>query len=357
MSIPASTHAIKIQGPGKASVTESKTPALRDDYILVNVAAVALNPTDWKHIDFLAPVGSTVGCDYAGTVLAVGPKVSKQFKVGDRVWGMTHGANAIQAEDGAFGQIIAAKGDVQQLTPQNLSNEEAATLGVGIFTVGQALYQSLGLPLPGKSTPENEGKTVLIYGGSTATGALAIQFAKQSGFKVIATASPRSFDYVKSLGADHVFDYSSATVSADIRAASNNSIEHVLDCISEGNSLKICAESFSPKGGIYSALLGVDNSILTSVNPNIQVKGTLAYTTFGEPVKKLAWGIDYPASAADFEFAKSFGELANRLLAEGKVKVHKPTVNEGGSGLEGVLKGLQLFREGKVRGTKLVYTL
>ncbi len=80
-----------------------------------------------------------------------------------------------------------------------MSFEEAATLGVGITTVGQGLYQSLGLPLPGQG--KGDGKVLLIYGGSTATGALAIQFAKLSGLTVVTTCSPRNFDYVKKLGA------------------------------------------------------------------------------------------------------------------------------------------------------------
>lgn len=83
--------------------------------------------------------------------------------------------------------------------PDNLSFEEAATLGVGVTTVGQGLYQSLELPLPGK--PSSEKTSILIYGGSTATGSLAIQYAKLSGLQVIATCSPHNFEYVKSLGA------------------------------------------------------------------------------------------------------------------------------------------------------------
>lgn len=60
--------------------------------------------------------------------------------------------------------------------PDDMSFEEAATLGAGIVTMGQGLYQSLGLPLP--DDPAKEAIPVLIYGGSTATGSLAIQFAK-----------------------------------------------------------------------------------------------------------------------------------------------------------------------------------
>lgn len=79
-------------------------------------------------------------------------------------------------ETGAFAEHILVKGDLQIKIPDNLSFEEASTLGVGISTVGQGLYQSLGLPLPNQ--PSKEKTPILIYGGSTATGTLAIQFAK-----------------------------------------------------------------------------------------------------------------------------------------------------------------------------------
>lgn len=113
--------------------------------------------------------------------------------------GFAHGGNEVHHEDGAFANYITAKGDVQIKIPDNISFEEAATLGVGVSTVGQALYQSLKLPLPNK--PSTAGEYILIYGGSTATGGLAMQYAKLSGLKVVATCSAHNFDYVKSLGA------------------------------------------------------------------------------------------------------------------------------------------------------------
>lgn len=71
-------------------------------------------------------------------------------------------------------EYAVAKGDFQMKIPDNLSDEQACTLGVGITTVGQGLYQSLGLPLQGRV---GDGVQLLVYGGSTATGSLAIQFA------------------------------------------------------------------------------------------------------------------------------------------------------------------------------------
>lgn len=198
-----SNHAIVVKAPKLAEVAEISIPKLRDDYIGIKVHAVALNPTDWKHVDFIAPPGSRIGCDYAGVVESIGSKVSKGFKLGDRVAGFAHGGNTGQPEDGAFGEHIVAKGDIQIQIPENLSFEEAATLGVGVTTVGQGLYQSLKLPLP--NHPATTPFFVLVYGGSTATGSLAIQYAKLSGLKVVTTCSPHNFEYVKSLGAVEAF--------------------------------------------------------------------------------------------------------------------------------------------------------
>ena len=124
----------------------------------------------------MATPGALSGCDYAGIVEEVGSAVTKPWKKGDHVCGFGHGAHTLEPEDGAFAEHVVVKGDLQLRIPKHLSFEEASTLGVGIFTVGQAMYQSLRLPLP--TEPAKEPFPVLIYGGSTATGTLAIQFAK-----------------------------------------------------------------------------------------------------------------------------------------------------------------------------------
>jgi len=202
---PATMKAVKVIEQGKAQVCQVPLPVLRDDYILVKIVAVALNPTDWKHIDYLATPGATVGCDYAGIVEEVGSKVTKTFKKGDRISGFAHGVNATNTEDGCFAEYAVVKGDVQMKMPDSMTIEDAATLGVGVSTVGQGLYQSLKLPLPNQ--PAKEPFPLLIYGASTATGTLAIQYAKLSNLTVLAVCSPHNFDLVKGLGADMVFDY------------------------------------------------------------------------------------------------------------------------------------------------------
>ena len=84
--------AIVIQGPGVAEVvTDAPVPTATKDFLKIRTVAVALNPSDWKHIDFRADKGAVVGIDYAGYVEEVGPLVKRKFKVGDRVAGFTHG--------------------------------------------------------------------------------------------------------------------------------------------------------------------------------------------------------------------------------------------------------------------------
>lgn len=106
--------AIVVDSPKNAQLVNNRPiPTLRDDCVLVNNVSVALNPIDWKHIDFLAPWGVLVGWDYAGIVQDVGKDIKKSFKKGDRVCGFVHGSNTVQPEDGAFPEYIVAKGDLQ----------------------------------------------------------------------------------------------------------------------------------------------------------------------------------------------------------------------------------------------------
>ena len=85
-------------------------------------------------------------------------------------------ANAVNHEDGTFAEYVTAKGDLQFKIPQSLSFTQAATMGVGLTTVGQYFYQPLGVSLP--TAPATTPFPVFINGGSTATGTLAIQMAK-----------------------------------------------------------------------------------------------------------------------------------------------------------------------------------
>jgi len=94
---------------------------------------------------------------------------------------------------------------------------------------------------------------------------------------------------------------------------------------------------------------------VSKINPKVQMKHTLGYTVVGEYFKFGPQEVQ--AKPEDFEFGKMFWELSRGLLEQGKLKVHRPSVNKYGKGLEGVLKGMDNMRQGKVSGEKLVFTL
>jgi NADPH:quinone reductase-like Zn-dependent oxidoreductase len=219
---------------------------------------------------------------------------------------------------------------------------------VGVTTVGQSLYQSLGLPLPDSGTKAD--CPILIYGGSSATGSLAIQYARLSGCtQIITTCSPRNFDFVKSLGAHVALDYRDPGCAKKIRELTNDSLAHVLDCITSDESVALCQAAVGSKGGTIAYLLRANKHERTDV----QAKYPLGYTVIGEGFSSSWMKAEFPASAEDFEFGKVFWQLSEKLFAEGKLRVHPPQVEEGG--LYGVFDGFQKMREGKVSGVKLVY--
>ena len=176
-----------------------------------------------------------------------------------------------------------------------------------------------------------------------------------SGLTVITTCSPRNNDLVKHLGADAVFDYKDEDCWQKIRDYTSNTLMHAFDCISEGSSIKTCADALSTSDGIkrYSALLRVSDF----PRKDVETRTTLGYSAIGEEMSFGGEGSvippKIPAKEEDARFMEMFIPIAEGLLAEGKIKVHPPSVRPGG--LRGVLYGLQDLREGKVSGAKLVY--
>jgi NADPH:quinone reductase-like Zn-dependent oxidoreductase len=164
---------------------------------------------------------------------------------------------------------------------------------------------------------------------------------------VITLCSKKHFDTVKSLGAVEAYDYSEPDVGATIRKNTQNSLKYAWDTLGSEQSAKICADALSTEAGcVYGCVLPTKcpRSDVSSIS-------TVMYTMFGEFFAMR--GTDFPASSADFEFAKTFMALTERLAAAGKLKTHTEVV--GPNGLKGVLDGLDTLKTGKVSGQKLVY--
>lgn len=147
---------------------------LAPDSVLIKVETTALNPIDWKLPEFSLSPGSVGGSDFCGTVTGIGSdSLPKSLLVGDRVCGWVFGSNPQRPGNGAFAEYVTAFSDLVMKVPSWMSSEEACTLALASATAGQALYRSLQLPLP--TAPAESPFYVLVNGGSTATGTMAIQ--------------------------------------------------------------------------------------------------------------------------------------------------------------------------------------
>ena len=174
------------------------TPA--DHEILVKVHAASVNPLDWHYLEgtpymvrmdagFGKPDNPRLGVDFAGTVEAVGRNVSR-FKPGDQVFG---------GKFGALAEYIAVREDrAVALKPANVTDEQAAAVAIAGITALQGLRDKGHI---------QAGQKVLINGASGGVGTFAVQIAKSFGANVTGVCSTRNVDLLRSIGADHVIDY------------------------------------------------------------------------------------------------------------------------------------------------------
>jgi NADPH:quinone reductase-like Zn-dependent oxidoreductase len=183
-------------------VVEIPTPEIKNENeVLIQVKAASVNPLDLKirlgYMQKMRPVQLpfTPGLDASGIVVAVGTGVTR-CNVGDEVIVVPMG--------NAYAEYVLANENFVSLKPKNISFEEATSLAVNIGTAQTILFTEGKL---------EKGQKVLIQGAAGSVGATMLQLAKSKGLYVIATASGKGVELVKSLGADEVIDYKTQEVS------------------------------------------------------------------------------------------------------------------------------------------------
>ena len=187
--------------PDVLTLVDVEKPTPTDDQVLVKVHAASVNPLDltirgpWllrPLFGMRKPKDTRLGVDYAGTVEAIGknPAAAGQFKPGDEVFG---------GRNGALAEYVCVLADrAVALKPANMTFEQAASVPVAAITALQGLRDK------GKI---RSGQKVLINGASGGVGTFAVQIAKSFGTEVTGVCSTRNLDIVRSIGADHVIDY------------------------------------------------------------------------------------------------------------------------------------------------------
>ena len=183
--------------PEVLKIEEIEKPVPTDDEVLVRVRASSVNPAEWYGMTglFLARIGNglfkpkdtRLGADFAGVVEAVGKNVT-DFKPGDEVFG---------GRSGAFAEYVCVRDKVVH-KPANITFEQAGGVAIAALTALQGLRDYGKL---------KAGQKVLINGASGGVGTFAVQIAKAMGAEVTAVCSTKNVELIRSLGADHVIDY------------------------------------------------------------------------------------------------------------------------------------------------------
>jgi NADPH:quinone reductase-like Zn-dependent oxidoreductase len=228
-------------GPEVLSVEDRPAPEVGPRDVLIDVKAASLNPLDFKiHRGKAKPVirmpmPIPLGCDVAGTVARVGAEVTT-FAAGDAVF-----ARLEKLRMGGLAEQVAANVSVVAKKPAKATFEEAAAVPLVGLTSLQALRDVAQL---------KPGQRVLIHAGAGGIGSIAIQIAKILGLHVLTTTSTKNIDFVKSLGADEVIDYT--TEKATERAAG---VDAVYDTL--GGASEIEALTLVKRGGIVVGIGGL----------------------------------------------------------------------------------------------------
>lgn len=279
----------------KLKLTDLQNPVIKNDEVLVEVYAAGLNLLDSKikagEFKMLLPyqLPLVLGHDVAGVITQVGNAV-KQFKVGDEIY-----ARVADFHIGTLAEYIAIQEQDLALKPANISMEEAASLPLVALTAWQALVETAAL---------KAGQKVFIQAGSGGVGTVAIQLAKHLGATVATTASEKSFETLKKLGADVLIDYKKENFEAalsDYDVVLNSQDKKTLE-----KSLRI-----TKAGGKVISISGPPTpEFAKAIGANFILKTILSLISFG--VRSLAKkrSVDY-----SFLFMRANGAQLQKISA------------------------------------------
>lgn len=153
------------------------------------------------------------------------------------------------AKHGGFQTYTTLLERMTSVIPNSMSFAQAAVLPLGISTSTVGLFEHLKLDVPSFDTV-SKGKTILVWGGSSSMGSVAIQLAVAAGYEVISTSSPHNQAYVKALGAAEVFDHASGNVVEMIlKRLSTAHFAGAYDCIGDEKTTRTCAAIVTQLGG------------------------------------------------------------------------------------------------------------
>lgn len=307
--------------PGALQLTEVAKPLPRDNEVLVKVHAASINSWDWDLLrgkPFLTRVAGglfkpkypIIGADAAGRVEAVGKDV-KQFRAGDEVYGDLSGCNW-----GGFAEYACAAEQAWALKPAGITFEEAAAVPQAGVLALQGLRNKGHL---------QNGQKILINGAGGGVGTFAVQIAKAFGAEVTGVDSTGKLEMLRSVGADHVIDYTKEDF-----AKNGKRYDLILDMVAQ-RSTADCKRALNPQG-VYVIIGGASKPILRAL-------------LLGRWINRQITVLLHKPDQKDLDFMTS-------LIEAGKVK----PVIDSRYPLSAVPEALRYFGEGQAKG-KVVITV
>ncbi|KAI1439526.1 GroES-like protein [Annulohypoxylon stygium] len=330
-----------------------------EDEILVHVKWTASTPLDLHQADggLLVEPPYRTGSTSAGVVVEVGPDV-KHFNVGDRVFGYAHQ----QPKWKAHQEYATAPEWVFAKVPKGFSFEQVVTLPENLVTAFNTISADLELPTPWPKpegyVPPRADDNILIWGASSSVGQLTIAVLKFYGYRhIIATASPRHHEYLKSAGAEEVFDYRSPTVVDDLlktyQQGTAPAFPLIVDCIGSQTGSIGAVSKIAQNGTTVAIMLPV-------IVKHATEEEAPEYSMDASTSARWAEGVNVRGVRTHFYWKNDLFkeklqvEIMPTLLAKGYVTPNRFRVVEGRNLLERATNALGLIRKG-VSGEKLIW--
>ncbi|KAJ2980055.1 hypothetical protein NUW54_g11055 [Trametes sanguinea] len=344
MPTPTQQNALFLQAKqGEFAVASRPVPKLGPGEILVRNEASGLNPVDWKiqaYGIFVEKYPAVLGIDAAGIVEAVGQDVTR-FKTGDKV--LYEGLRTDGNDRATFQQYTLVPADLAAKLPDSLTFEQGAALPLALTTAAVGLYNQEGGPL--FTPPWLEGGRgkyagpIVVIGGSSVVGTLAIQLARLSGVSpIITTASLKNTALLQGFGATHVLDRNlpAAALREEVVKIAGGPVSTVYDAISLPETQNAAFDLLAPGGKLILVLASaVDEEKKKNANDR-SIVGTLGLIQLPQNV----------------EFGRALYSKLTSLLEAGDLKPLRVEVVPGGLG--GIPTGLEKLKNDQVSAAKLV---
>jgi NADPH:quinone reductase len=240
--------------PEVLELREMPAPQVRENDLLVEVHAAALNPVDTKirrGMHGEKPFPFTLGFDVSGVVKATGPAV-RNFKAGDEVY-----ASPSLARNGTCAELVAVDARSAAIKPRSLDHVHAAALPLVTLTAWESLHERANL---------HTGETVLIHAGAGGVGHIAVQLARLHGCRVITTASrPQTQDLCRQLGADVIVDYRKESfVEVVQRETAGKGCPVIFDTVG-GDVFDKCLDCVAVNGRLVTIVLNENARIIPAL--------------------------------------------------------------------------------------------